>query len=713
MSPQQIALEQALQYHRQGKLREALERYATILAADPSHAGALHLSGVALHQSGDHAGAVERIRQSIAIDPAPAEPWSNLALALDALGRREPAVNALTEAARRAPNDPQIWTNLAALQLALGRYSDAERSVRAAIAADSRDAAAWCTLALVLEPQGRLLEALDAASRAVALAPGEVTPAGVKAQLQAALGQFDLARRTLDAALIRVPMAAPLHAQLAEIAERQGDLRAAGDAYERALRLQPDSGQVLSQLLFLRKRLGDWRDLDALQARFREGVGKRWSFLTPFSFLSDPSTRAEQRACAENWTAPLVHSTVPIRRRLHLGRLRIGYLSGDFYDHPTAVLLAGVLEAHDRSRFEIVGYSTGPDDRSALRTRVAAACDRFVDLRGVAPEIIAGRIRDERIDVLVDLKGHTAGAPMEVLALRPAAIQVHWLGYPGTLGAPFVDYLIGDPVVTPPEEEADYTESLVTLPWSYQCNDRSRVATAPPPRAACGLPADAVVLCCFNNSYKINPQVFDAWAQILAAVPDAVLWLLARGEDDPAIDNLRREANARGIVSERVIFATHRPQPEYLGLYRHADLFLDTWPYNAHTTASDALWQGCPVLTRRGATFAGRVAASLLRAVGLPELVATDCDAYVAAGIGLAREPARRAALRAFLEGPGRASPLFDAAEFTRALESAYEAMADQFRTGRRSSIRIPANAERDALSAPAPMPQSRSNPSA
>jgi protein O-GlcNAc transferase len=689
MNSDSIAFEQALELHRLGKLREAADGYAAILAADPNHAGALHFYGVVRHQSGDHVGAADLIRKSIALDPAPADPWSNLAAALDALGQRAAAVNALKESSGRAPRDPQIWTNLAALQFALGQAGDAERSARAAVAADARSSTAWCTLALILEPQDRLLEALDAASRAVDLAPGAVTPAGVKAQLQDRLGQLDMARRTLATALVRNPTAVPLLAQFAQVAERAGQLRSAADAYERALRLQPENGQVLAQLLFLRKRMGDWHDLPALQSRFRDGVGQRLPFLTPFSSLSDPSTRAEQRACAENWTAPLIRPMPGFRRRLHSGRLRIGYLSGDFYDHPTSVLVVGVLEAHDRSRFEIVGYSTGPDDRGALRSRVAAACDRFADMRTATAEQLARRIQDDRIDLLVDLKGHTDGASMPALALHPAPIQVHWLGYPGTLGAPFVDYLIGDPVVTPAEDSPDYSEILVELPWSYQSNDRSRVATGPPPRAACGLPEAAVVLCCFNSTYKLNPDVFDAWAGILAAVPGAVLWLLARDDDDPAIGNLRREAATRGIAPERLVFAVHRAQPDYLGLYRHADLFLDTWPYNAHTTASDALWAGCPVLTWRGATFAGRVAASLLRAVGLPELVAGDRDAYVAAAIALARDPARRCALRSYLTGAGRASRLFDAAGFTQALESAFEAMATQYREGRKAGIRI------------------------
>jgi protein O-GlcNAc transferase len=683
------ALEKALRLHRQGKLREAFREYSAILDKHPDSAPALHLSGVVLHQSGDHAGAVDRIRRSIGIDAAPADPWVNLANALDALDRSEAAVNALKEAARRAPRTPEIWSNLAASELALGRLADAERSARESIAIDPRYPPGWKNLAHVLEPQGRILEALDAASRAAALAPGEIAPAGLKAQIQEKLGQFDNARKTLQEALARNPATADLHLQLATVAERLGDDAAAAKAYENALRLQPGNGPALAQLLFLRKRLCDWHDLANLQTRFRDGVAAGNPFLTPFSFLSDPSSRTDQKRCAENWSAPFARPDA--RRLASTGRrLRIGYLSGDFHDHPTAVLTAGVFEAHDRSRFEILGYSTGPADGSALRARVVVAFDHFVDAHEKPPDALAERIRADGIDILVDLKGHTSGAsPLPVLARRPAPLQAHWLGYPGTLGTPFIDYLIGDPIVTPFDDAPDYSETLVQLPWSYQSNDRSRIIAPAPTRAELGLADGATVFCCFNNAYKLNPGVLDAWASVLTAVPRSMLWLMVRGNRDPAVSNLRREATARGIAAERLVFATRRPHAEYLALYRRADLFLDTWPYNAHTTASDALWAGCPVVTWRGETFAGRVAASLLRAAGMSELVAENVDSYIAKAVALAGDPVRLAALRLHLEGPGRASPLFDVAAFTRALETAYLAMVDQHRAGRREPIRV------------------------
>jgi len=684
-------IDEALRLHRQGRLRDAFERYQAILAEHPEHAPAAHYAGVVLLQSGDASNAIDLIRQAITIDPGPAEPWANLAQALTAIGRPEAAVNALKEAAARSPQQAEIWSNLAVAELELRRFGDAEASARKAVAIDARHAPAWFNLALVLEPQGRILEALDAASRAAALEPDEIARAGLVAQLQEDLGRFAAARKTIDAALARRPTAAALHSQQARVLERMGDLPAAARSLETVLRLQADNGPALSQLLFLRKQLGDWHDLPELQNRFRAGVAAGWPWLTPFSLLSDPATRAQQRLAAEHWSAHFAASpdAAGPRATIAEGRLRIGYLSSDYYEHPTAVLTAGLFEHHDRSRFEIVGYSTGPNDGSALRSRVAAAFGRFIDAAAWSPEELAARIRADGIDILVDLKGHTAGAPTAALALRPAPIQAHYLGYPGTLGAGYVDYLIGDPIVTPLAHAPDYRETLVQLPWSYQVNDRARAAAAAPPHEALGLAADAVVLCCFNSTWKLNPEVFDAWARILLARPAALLWLLARGDNDAATGNLRREMAARGVDPARLVFATHRPRADYLALYEHADLFLDTWPYNAHTTASDALWMGCPVVTWCGETFAGRVGASLLTAVGLPELVTSGVDAYVDLAVDLAGNVAARAKYRERLIGPGRASPLFDVVRATKALEVAYARMALDYRNRVRAPIRI------------------------
>jgi len=682
--------DRALRLHQAGKLREAYFRYDAILKVHPGHVGALHYSGVVLYQAGKLPEAAERIRAALQAQPAQPDAWSNLALVLEAAGRREAAINALKEAARLAPASPEIWANLAAAQLALGQVQDAEASARKATEADASFANGWYHLAQALAPQGRVLEALDAARRAASLGPLRPEYAGFEAQVQAAMGAPDKAQSTLESALVRMPTEAALRLQLAGLYEQHGALGRAADAYEQVTRLDPGSGAALSQLTFLRQRLADWHDLPELRRRFDAGVAGGMPLLSPFVLLSNATSRPLQRRCAEAWTAALApqRDEAP-QRLLSAERLRIGYLSADFHTHATAFLAAGLFEAHDRRRFEVIGYSTGPDDRSAMRARLARAFDRFVDLAGASIERIAQTIRSDGVDILVDLKGHTEGAAPAALALRPAPIQVHYLGYPGTLGGRLVDYLIGDAIVTPPTHANDYAETLALLPGSYQVNDRQRPIADAPPRDALDLPRDAVVLCCFNSVYKLNPEVLDAWARILAQVPAAVLWLLVRDAEHPAVGHLRKEAVRRGIDARRLAFATARPNPEYLALYRHADLFLDTWPYNAHTTASDALWAGCPVVTWRGETFAGRVAASLLHAVGLPELVAEDVEDYVTVALRLAHDRDERARLRAYLEGPGHASSLFDTAATTRALEAAYEAMADQYRRRVREPIRI------------------------
>ena len=684
--------DRALRLHQEGKLREAFMRYDAVIKADPQHAAALHYSGVVLLQSGKHVEAIARIRASIGIDPASADAWSNLALALQSVDRGAAAVNALKEAARLSPKSVEIWTNLAAAQIGLQQFADAEASARQAVAAEANYAAAWHNLALALTARGAVLEAIDAATRAASAARDVPAYSGHKAQLERALGNTEAALATLDAALARAPANAALRFELATVHEARGDLAAAADAYEQVLRIDPSHGAALSQFTFLRMRLADWRALPALRERLRKGVPPGSPPVSPFVLLSQPTTRAEQRRAASAWTTALTRPAPPAPPRLLSGaRLKLGYLSADFHTHATAYLATGMFEQHSRRSFEVIAYSTGPDDGSPLRTRVVRAFDRFVDAAGWPPQRVAETIRADGIDILVDLKGHTEGAPPGVLALRPAPIQVHYLGYPGTLGGSLADYLIADDIVAPSDDAADYAEALVQLPMSYQINDRQRPVAAPVSRESLDLPAGALVFCCFNATYKLNPEVMDAWGRILAAVPKSVLWLLARSDRDPAIANLRREAAARGVDPARVIFARTRPNPEYLGLYRHADVFLDTWPYNAHTTGSDALWCGCPLVTWRGETFAGRVAASLLNAVGLPELVASDIEGYVALAIALAEDAARRRRLHDYLLAAGHASPLFDTAATTAALEAAYFNMAEQYRQRKRRPFRVEA----------------------
>jgi protein O-GlcNAc transferase len=681
----------AVALHRQGRLKEALDVYGRILSRTPSDVRTLSASGLALHQMGLDDEAVQRLDDALRVDRSRSETWSYLSLVFQAQGRLPEALQSLQQAIRCEPDAAALWNNLSGLHLALGRADEAEVASLRATTLAPNDGSAWFNLALSLQAAGKRQSALDAAVRAAKLAPDVPSPHGLKAQLEAQLGRLDSASATIAAAIARHPDVAPLLLQGAEIALARQDLPSAARFYDRALVLEPGNGAALSQLVFLRKRLADWRGLGLLRQRFRAGVRDRQPALTPFCFLSDPSTRAEQRRCAERWSDAFVSpGPVAPRRPFSEMRLRVGYLSADFHQHATAVLAAGLFEAHDPERFVVTAYSTGPDDGSPMRARLEKAFTQFVDARDWPTDRLVARIRADRIDILIDLKGHTDNARTDVVAQRPAPIQVSYLGYPGTMGAPFIDYLVGDRVVTPLEHAADYSETLVLLPASYQVNDAARPIGEPPCRARLGLPETDLVFCCFNSAFKFNPEVFDAWARILQATPRAVLWLLATssaGSHDACADNLRREASARGVNPARLVFAERKPYPEYLGLYQCADLFLDTWPYNAHTTASDALWAGCPVLTPIGDTFAGRVGASLLAAVGLPKLIAPNVERYIDQAIALAADRPALADHRAYLCGAGRRSSLFDTIATTRALETAYAEMAAQHRRGTRAPI--------------------------
>jgi protein O-GlcNAc transferase len=400
-------------------------------------------------------------------------------------------------------------------------------------------------------------------------------------------------------------------------------------------------------------------------------------YVEPFVFLSTPGTAAQQLVTSQTWSAKLPRGqafshSAPRRP----GRIRIGYLSADFRKHATAFLMAELFERHNRDRFEIYAYSYGYDDHSDVRQRLINAFDHFVEFRSTPLKESAQRIFEDDIDILIDLKGYTGGVRTEILVDRPAPIQVNYVGYPGTMGADFIDYIIGDPFVTPMEHQANYSEKIVQLPGSYQPNDTKRpISDKPFTRAQFGLPEQGFVFCSFNGAYKISPTFFAVWMRLLNATPGSVLWMLATNSIVEA--NLRREAAAHGVAPERLIFTPGLDNPEHLARHRFADLFVDTAPINAHTTASDALWAGLPVVTCAGEPFASRVAGSLLRAVGLPELITTRIEDYEALALQLAANPDRLREFRDRLARNRLSSPLFDIGSYTRALESAYQRMFD------------------------------------
>jgi len=485
------------------------------------------------------------------------------------------------------------------------------------------------------------------------------------------------------------PNCAEVHFALGDIARLLGHPREAVRSYATALVLEPDHVLAETGLIYVFQDLCDWGELALLWERARERIRRTPApLIPPFAILAMPSSGTEQLAVARTWATHVVEVVRSVRDRLGFQfprlpkrTLRIGYLSGHFHNMATACLITELFELHDRTRFAVYAYSYGPDDGSPIRQRLLRACDRFVDIASTDAAAVARRIHADGVDILVDLMGYLADARPEILALRPAPIQVSYLAYPGTTGAAYMDYVITDRFVTPPAQEPVFTEQCVFLPDCYQVNDRQRpIAETTPTRAECGLPAGTFVFCCFNNPYKFAPAMFDTWMRLLQAVPASVLWLLLTTPD--AAVNLRREAATRGVTPARLVFAPRQLVADHLARHRLADLGLDTFPVTGHTTTSDALWAGLPVVTCAGETFVSRVAGSLLNAIGLPELVTNSQAEYEALALHLARNPAVLGELRERLAANRGTAPLFDTPRSTRHLERAYELMWEHYLRG-------------------------------
>jgi protein O-GlcNAc transferase len=455
-------------------------------------------------------------------------------------------------------------------------------------------------------------------------------------------------------------------------------------SYEKALAISPEFEYAAGMLANTRMHCCDWRACEEESERLAADIRAGKSRIYPFAYLGISDSPQDQLLCSRIWVRDRYSpSPAPIWKgeRYRHDRIRLAYLSADFHEHATAYLMAGLFEAHDRARFETIAVSFGPDSNDAMRARLVAAFDRFIDVRLQSDREVAALMRELEIDIAVDLKGYTGDARAGILSHRAAPVQVNYLGYPGTMGANFIDYIIADRIVIPEEHRGCYTEKAVYLPDTYQVNDSKRVVAArTPTRSAAGLPEHGFVFCSFNNANKIRPMVFDAWMRLLGKVEDSVLWLLASNAAAPR--NLRKEAAHRGIAPERLIFAPTVTLEDHLARHRVADLFLDTLPYNAHTSASDALWAGLPVLTCMGTAFAGRVAASLLNAIGLNQLIAKSLEEYEALALELATNRSLLADIGSKLADNRDICPLFDTDRFRRHMEAAYMRMWKQCRQG-------------------------------
>lgn len=708
---------QAVEAHQAGRREEAEKLYRKILLKRPRDQLAVQNLGALLFERGELDEAAKLLRRALSIDPRDTDALNNLGNTLRAQGQLAEAEANFRKAIAIRPN-AMVLNSFGNMLRSRGDYAEAIACYEQALQLQPDYLHSHYHLAMAYRQTGRLAEAVAIQEKALAINPRFPQVLMQLGLCLSELGRIAEAIVRYREALAVAPQFYEAWSNLGNALQRTRDLAGAEAAYREALRLKPDFPNALGnlgtllaesnsrreaialfervaalnpdhdgiwgKLSFEKRNICDWRDYDSLvDGRVRAQVRAGSRKTTAFSLLTLSSTPQEQllvaRACAEAAGASAV--VLPQHPPQQRARLRIGYLSADFHPHATAYLIAELMERHDRRRFEVFAYSIGPDSDTPVRRRLVAAFDSFVDLRPLSHDEAAQRIHADDLDILVDLKGYTQNARSEILARRPAPIQVNYLGYPGTMGASFIDYIIADAFIIPPAQHASYDEKVVTLPHCYQPNDTRRpISDQRPTRAACGLPEHGFVFASFNNSYKITPQIFDIWMRLLNQVPGSVLWQLEAEPD--AVENLRRETQARGVDPARLVFAPPLELADHLARQSLADLFLDTLPVNAHTTASDALWAGLPVLTCAGETFISRVAGSVLTTIGLSELITTSLQEYEALALALARDPARLAALRQRLMAHRQTSPLFDIARFTRNLEGAYLQMQERRFTG-------------------------------
>ncbi len=706
------ALAIATKLHRDGRLQEAEQVYLKILAAVPNQLDAVYFLGVIAQQIGKYQVSVEYLQRTVEFSPDHAEAYNNLGIGLAALGKLDEAIASYRRALELRPDYAKALDNMGNALQDLGKLDEAIASYRRSLDIKPDSAPTYNNLGTAWAECGNQDEAAACYRRALKWNPVFGESHHNLGNALRSQGKLEEAIACYRCALEHDPNKPKGYNVLGLCLAEQRKLDEAIECYRRALELMPDCLSSLGSLIHGMQLACFWDSLDELSHRLldlldedfgpgpnprkqrhlshrlNEQLGRDFEkndfSLQPFFLLSLPivSSAKMQLQCAQRWaekelkTPPVVLAT-PNRNGAakRKSRTTIGYLSADYHNHPVGIQIGEMFEKHNRDRFEVIGYSLGRDDGSTTRRRLMSAFDRFVDVRHMSIEQASNQIVTDGVDILVDLMGYTQDARTEILALRPAPIQVSYLGYPSSTGASFIDYILVDDYVVPLDQQPFFTEKLVTMPGCFLVNDSQRqIAQSTPSRSGCNLPETGFVFCCFNNNYKITSQMFSIWMELLKAVPGSVLWLSDGNQF--ARDNLRREAAARSVAVERLVFAKRMPlHPEHLARHRLADLFLDTFPYNAHVTASDALWAGCPVLTMSGETYASRVAGSLLRALDLPELITTTIADYYAMGLRLARESNLLADLKSRLDVNRKSAPVFDGGQFAHNLEQAYTTM--------------------------------------
>lgn len=659
-----------------GDLSRARGLADQLLQQYPQHAELWRLSGICALQMGDLDATGLAFEQALKLAPNSVEALCNLASLRTASGNLDEAEDALHRALQIDPQHAGALNNLGSLLDARGDYHAAADCFARAIKRQPGYARAWLNQAAALFAAGQLDRAEISTRRTIALAPQWPDAHFMLGNVLSTRGESAAAVAAYRQAIHLAPGNARFHYQLGLTLDTLGEITAAADEFVTCLRTTNDFWPALSQLTFTRRRLCDWHALPPLSRRLLDAIDAGAGGITPFSMLVEETTPAQQLRCASRFAETCAARVDAQRARLTTtsferrpGPIRVGFVAAGFGEHPTASLIVDLVERLRDSQLHTIGYATTPDDQGTLRRRLQAGFHEFADLSGASLEAAVRRIRNDRPDILLDLDGYCEGARAEIFALRAAPLQVNYLAYPGTLGAPWYDYLIADRFLIPDDQRACYSEKIARLPRCYQPSDATRTIAQAASRRDYGLPDDAVVFACFNNSWKYTLRSFARWMRILQACPDSVLWLLTGPANSGADERMCRAAQAAGVNPKRLIFAPRAAPVEHLARYRLVDLFLDTNPYNAHTTASDALWAGCPVMTLPGATFASRVAGSMNHQLGLHDFNAESDQAYIDAAAQLGAEPTRLRAMRERVEQAKTQRGLFDMHAYARDFE--------------------------------------------
>ena len=662
----------------QGKLTAAITAYQWALNINPDYADACNNVGVVLQQDGQSAAAIVAYQRAIAIKPDFAAAYNNMAVALRDQGKLDDTIEACQKALEIKPDYAEAHNTMGVALQEQGKFDAALRSYYRALEIKADHADAYNNIGNVFKSQGKLDDAIAAYQREVSINCNHSSAynnMGIALQLQ---GKLDVAIAAYQRAITIRPKFSEAYNNLGNVYQLQGRLDSAINAYKCALEIMPGNSTSESRMMHQLSHICDWSQLDLLNNPC-ERLGIITTAVSPFSMLSVEDNPERQLIRSRNWVKESYKQQplpFPEKPKVRPKRLKIGYFSADFHDHATLYLMSGLLKSHDTSKFEIFAYSYGRSKTGDLRQKLEGSIEHFYDLTDDSDSSIVELCRSHGLDIAIDLKGYTGSNRSAIFQYRLAPIQVNYLGYPGSMGAEFIDYIIADCTIIPENLRNYYSEKVIYLPHSYQPNDNTReISDVRTTRADFGLPGHAFVFCCFNNSYKISEREFDIWMRILSQIDGSVLWLLKSNKW--AEQNLRKEAEARGISASRLIFADKLPQKEHLARHQHADLFIDTFNVNAHTTASDALWAGIPVITKIGNQFAARVAASLLHAVGLPDLITATEVEYEALIIDLATNPEKLKALREKLAKNRLKEPLFDTSQYTQhyewALQEAYD----------------------------------------